>query len=173
MQSFRDSKDRKWDIDFSFGNLLRLKAQSNGKFSFLDDATGKLFQVLWSDESELYECLQVLLEPQAEALGITAVEFGLGIAADCFVEARDKFFKELRDFFQKLQRHEMVAVLEKMMDLNQEARRLAMAKLELAMGPEFDQKAKAKINQAVNLAFGNLADSLDKTLAITPGDNST
>ena len=173
MQSFRDSREQKWEIDLNFGTLLRIKKESKGKYDLLDDGTGKLAGVLLADYLEFYEVLWLAVEPQAAKLNIGAEEFGERIAASCIVEAQQAFFTEYIDFFQKLQRPETAKVLEKMTILNRRARKMAQAKMEAVMGGDFDQRAEAKIDHELNKASGNLEALLDKTLALTPGDNST
>lgn len=175
MQEFRDKTGRKWQIDLNFGAVLRIKSASGGKFNLLDDGKGNLGQTLWADLGELYEVLWYLVEPQASKRSppVTADEFGEALAAECIIEARQKFFTEYIEFFQSLQRPETAMVLEKMLELNRRTGKLTLAKMTEAMSEEQLAKAMAKIEKAANLAFGSFRESLDSIPVPTPGDNST
>jgi hypothetical protein len=171
VETFKDKDGREWQLDFTFGSLSRLKKASAGKYDLIDNAA-ELAHKLWSDLGEFFECLCHLVDPQVKAAGIDGEQFGNAIAADCIIEAREKFFAEWKDFFRKLQRDEAVDALEKILTLNRRAAEAMRKKARALMTREFDEKAAKKIDEAVTLAFGQLQEFLESTPALAPGESS-
>jgi hypothetical protein len=178
MHFFTDSSNGRWEITLPIGTVFRVRAASEGRFDLFDperEADGvKLLAIVTEDRHLLtfWELLFLVIEPQAEQRGINGDQFGLLMAAEHLLDARKAFLEEWRDFFQKLQRADMAAALEKTALYQAKARELVAAKVkDLADG--LDPKIEAKLQEAVNSTFGSLRESLDKTLAPTPGDNCT
>jgi hypothetical protein len=97
VREFQDQSDAKWQIDLAFGQVMRVKVASEGRFNLLEprDLADRLAQ----DEAEFWELLWYLVEPQARERGTSAEQFGRAMAADCLHEARRQFFAEWDDFF--------------------------------------------------------------------------
>lgn len=169
MQTFKDLKDREWSIDLTYGNVRRLKKGVDGKSFNLMDDPANLSHQLWGQLDEFYECLWMLVEPQAKLVNLGAEEFSLGLSPKILVEARQKFFEEWKDFFHALQYDAEANALETILSLNQKARALMVTKVQEATGKDFETRAMAKMEEQLNVAFGELQDSLALTQSHTPG----
>lgn len=83
-RTFSDAKGEAWTIELNFGNVLRVKAGSDGRFNLLEPdsypngeppkdssaiekASKHLSSVLKDDLTLFYEVLFLMLEPQAIA----------------------------------------------------------------------------------------------------------
>jgi hypothetical protein len=64
MRQFNDKNGQPWTLDLPFGEVLRVKAASNGKFNLLE-AKG-LADKLIDDDAEFWEMLWHLITPQAK-----------------------------------------------------------------------------------------------------------
>lgn len=177
MKHFRDRESRTWQIDLCIGNVFHVRDESGGKFNLLDptqDVGGQPLQiVLATDLGEFWEMLWLLVESQAKRDAITAEQFGQAMAADCLVTAQALFFDEWRDFFLSLRRPDAALAVESQAKMLAKAVELVTAKIQQINQPKLREQMNAKVAQAVNTAYGNVQESLDKILDPTLGDNST
>ena len=94
-------KPIEWKINLTVGTAIRVK-DVDERFNLFEAEhpveDKPLREVLDSDFALFWELLWVLLEPQAEKLGIDAVEFGERMANDCIVSAQMQFFRNGRIF---------------------------------------------------------------------------
>lgn len=177
MQSFRDRHGKQWEIELTVGCLSRVKSSSGGKFNLWEptsDCGGKpLCQVLDSDLSELWELLWHVLEPAANAAGITADKFGESLAAENILQARAALWREWTDFFHQLQRPDAAAMLEKIDKFH----RITLEAVKKNLQSEELSQAEIKIEQAIrtrlNSNAGDLAGKLESTLETILTGNST
>jgi|GEM_PF-6919298 len=171
MREFKDKESNTYKLDLTFGNVVRVKTASDGKFNLLEPEAifrdeKPLCLALWEDPLEFYELLWHLVEPQATAKGIDAAKFGELMAADCIHTATLKFYESWREFFQSLQRPKLAIVLDKLIayqakaleQMNKLADRFKVA----------DSKMDAAMEAELNRAFGKLEASLDSILAPSP-----
>ncbi len=189
MREFKDSRGGCWEIALPFGEVMRVKSASEGKFDLLEATKDNLSERLNRNFAEFWEMLWHLLEPQARTKkpteeelklrpedqdaieGITAVEFGRRMASECIIDAHRKFFAEWADFFRGLQRMEMATALEVMVKINAKAIEETGKRIKEAT-KNLDARMEPKINQVLNTEFGNLEALLVKTLATSPGESS-
>jgi hypothetical protein len=94
------------------------------------------------------------------------------LAAECLYDAQNKFFSEWHDFFLRLQRPDLAAVVEKLAQYRAKALELVKAKLAAGEMEQIDQKVEAKMHTILNEQFGKLRESLDSTLDPSPGGSS-
>lgn len=174
MRKFKDVTGHEWKISLPFGEIERVRLESDSKFDLLDALGGELHSRLFDDFRELFELLAYLVGPQFEAANITAAEFGQRMAGACLVDARHAFFEEWRDFFQSLQRHQVAEVLDKELQLQTAAAAIVAERIKAdpKLQALADQAVPA-INRALDNAFSDLRDSLDSILNPTPGESST
>jgi hypothetical protein len=178
MRTFKDSSGRQWLIDLPFGEVLRVKSASEGRFNLLDplhkvDGVEQIELVHSFDRLELFwELLWHLIAPEATRQGIDAEQFGLAMGPGELLLARAAFTSEWLDFFRQCQRADAVTALEKTIKFAAAAQEMANRKLAEAM-LGIDPKIEAKMAESLNVASGEWLESLDAILAPTPGGNST
>ncbi len=183
MRTFKDKKDDSWQIDMSYGDILRVKTLSEGRFDLLkpeqklkhEDFADPipLQALLMLDFPSLYEVLFMLVEPQARAKSITAQEFAERMSGQSLVVAKQVFREEWRDFFQSLQRPDQALALEKIGQWMLEAEKKLATALEDPMLKTLDSKVSAMMDSSLKHTSGKLEASLESTLARSPGDNLT
>ncbi len=174
MRTFTDKAGGKWAIELPIGTIIRVKADSGGKFDLFEPwkVDGKsLTETLWEDLGEFFELLAYLVDDQLTERGITAADFGKLMAADCIILARLAFFDEWRDFFRDLQRPNVAAALEKTTAYQAKLLELVTKKMNDPRMTTLDQKMTTKMEALLNNSFGNSLDSLESTLAVSPGDS--
>lgn len=174
MRTFTDKAGGKWTIELPIGTVIRVKADSDGKFDLFEPfkVAGKsLTETLWEDLGEFFELLAYLVDDDLQAKGISAAEFGKLMAADCIILARLAFFDEWRDFFRDLQRPNVVAALEKTTAYHAKLLELVTKKMASERLTTLDQKMTAKMESVLSKSFGSSLDSLESTLAVSPGDS--
>ena len=172
MQKFRDTTGKTWEIDLPIGEVVRIRQASEGRFNLWEPTKDNLGDRLANDIPLFWELLWYIVEPQAEEAKITAKEFGKAVAAECLYEAQRKFFDEWHDFFLRLQRPDLAAVLEKLSKYRAKALELVKAKLATGELDQIDPKVEAKLQATLNESFGKLRERLDSILAPSPGGNS-
>jgi len=165
MRSFKDKNGKEWVLDLTVGDVSRIKATS--RFNLFD---AEILREVYLDELVSYELLWKIVEPVATAQNVSEPEFGKSIAAFSLYDARQALLEELRDFFQNLQKPEVVELLEKMVKWHKAA--LDQWKTKLA-GFDLDTKVETAISEQLNVAFGHLEDSLASIPESTRGDNSS
>jgi len=169
MQTFKDSSGRSWEIDLPIGEVVRIRKASEGRFNLWEPAKDDLASQLANEMPLFWELLWFVVEPQALAKNVTAEEFGKALAAECLYDSQKKFFSEWHDFFLRLQRPDLAAVVEKLAQYRAKALELVRAKLATGEMEQIDQKVEAKMHTILNEQFGKLRESLDSTLDRTPG----
>jgi hypothetical protein len=152
MTTFIDSTGREWMLDFSVGNLKRVKIASGGDFDLLRDVAA-LAPKLWQDLPLFYEACWFVVEPQAEAAGVTPLDFGKVLASDCIVEARRAFFAEWRALLVSLKRDALVAALDKMLSASKYAAERAI--IDMDAMTRATAANKQDIRRAIRLVFGD------------------
>jgi hypothetical protein len=157
---------RTWVIDLSAGCVFRVR-KVDERFNLLDHESAPK---LWEDLGLFFEVLWHVIEPQADAAGVSAEQFGERLQSECLFEARELFWLEWRDFFRGLQQGERALVLEQMVETN--AKLIAAAKKRLS--PESLKPMVSKIDELISTrsktAFGAALERLDsEILAATPG----
>jgi hypothetical protein len=132
-----------------------------------------IHQAIDEDLEIFWELLWHVIEPQAVVKKIDAAEFGKRMAADCIVSAQIAFIREWFDFFQKLQRPELAAALEKTNQIKERAIQKIRERLPAEMS-RHDDRINAAIDKQLSESFStleaDLASILDDSLGVTsPG----
>lgn len=181
MQSFKDKTGKEWSIELPIGTVMRIKSATNGRFDLFessrpsgsDSAALPLSTLLASDIPTFWELLWYLIEPQANAANVTPEQFGIAMAGDCLIVAREVFFREWRDFFRLLQRPDQVLVLEKTSLWMAQALEKVRAKTNDPKLQELDKMVETEMDRNLNGLFGQMLESAESTLGRLRGDNST
>jgi hypothetical protein len=169
VKEFKDRDGNRWKIDLTFGTVLRVKSESEGRFNLLEPEHDKLRERIAAHDFEaLYELLWLIVRPQAEAKDIDAAKFGELMAADCLFDARQVLWGEWTDFFRQLQRPDQATVLEKLEKYNAKAMELVKAKLSEKALTDLDARVETEMATALNKSFGKLQESLESTLGPSP-----
>ena len=123
MQVFKDKTGRDWTIEINAGEIIRIRAESDGRFDLYDP--GKEFApketlagVLASDLPTCWEALWFVCSPAAKAQNMTAADFGRDLADDCLLTAQRKLLEEWRDFFHRLHRQDISYLQHRMLRLH-------------------------------------------------------
>lgn len=161
MQRFKDSENQDWDITITIGDVRRVQAATgvnllepaldeNGEPAGEGTGSLPLSLLLQHDLLKFYDVLQALLEPDAEAKGINAEQFGRRLAGKSLSDAHVAFFNEWRDFFHQLRREAMAEIVGKTAELVEKVYALAerqTSKLDV-------EKTMKEIEAAMNATAG-------------------
>lgn len=96
MKSFKDTKDRTWEISINVSALKAVKAALDVDLNRLveDD----LIVRFANDPALLGDTLYILCKKQCEELGIDDFDFGCGLAGDALDNATKAFLEEVVNF---------------------------------------------------------------------------
>jgi hypothetical protein len=98
-QVFCDNANRKWSLAINTATIKRVKEIMG--VNLLDVVGGKLMDKIASDPALFADILFVLVKPQADALGVSDVDFGEALAGDEIEAASMALIQALVDFFPK------------------------------------------------------------------------
>mgnify|MGYP006305655289 CR=1 FL=1 len=134
MRSFKDSKDRQWDINFNIGAAIRIKHKTGYdllKMATDEDDQMPVLELLLSDIT-VAEVICAVVSDQLAEKNVTEDDFFGSLDGKCFADANSVFMEELKDFFLKSGKTAMVEIITQTQDqLNQ------------SMNLDADQIAKA------------------------------
>ncbi len=113
--SFKDKNGRDWIIDITYGSFARIKRMTGcdilnkivtTKEELPDPETCELDKLpiasrLAFDDEYFVNILFACCARDAEAAGITDIDFGESLRAEHCTAARDVFLEQVRDFFRK------------------------------------------------------------------------
>jgi len=171
---FKDKTGATWSIDLTIGDVLRVKAASEGRFNLLDPAH-ELAAQLAADVLTFWELLWHLVEPQAAARETSAERFGDAMAASCLLAARQALFAEWSDFFRQLHRPDLVGVVELAAQGAQMAIDATAARLDSDQTRELLATLQTQLDSSsatpLKEQSGNSPDSAEWTPGPTPGDS--
>ena len=117
MAQFKDSKGTAWDLQITVEAIKRVKSALGIDLGNVHQGEPPQSARLDTDVVLLIDVIYILLRPQAEAKGISDVEFGESLGGDAAFAAREAFWRSLIDFFQRFHRTDAVAAITKQLDL--------------------------------------------------------
>ena len=177
MREFKDRNGSSWQIDITFGSVLRVKEASEGLFNLLDPESlvdnrplrAIILQEEVGDWGLTHSLLWRLCEAQAGARTppVTREMFMDLVPVEQIVIAAAELKREWAAFFRLLQRHDIAMGLEQAAKTQDKAVAMVKTKLE-TIEPQID----AKLDAALKSSCGNWEASLDKILDPTPGVSS-
>lgn len=188
-ERFKDRAGNEWTIELTIGTVERVRKTS--RFNLweqaepLADEPGQppkpnakpLCEALYGNYPLLWELLWFLIEPQAEAQGVTAEAFGAAMGPEALVQAEQAFYREWQDFFLRLRRSDCSAVLQKMTTYR-EAAILALetrlqdprvAEMDAEVKTGIDQLAEQQLAKALSDGSGKLRELLASDPSNSPG----
>lgn len=173
MQVFKDSTGQEWPLEITVQTVVRVRAESSKRFDLYDPTKDDLATTLTDDLPTFWEALWYLCSPEAKTRNITPEQFGRLMAGDALIDAQRMFLDEWRDFFHRLHREAMAFVVEKAAKYQAKKLELVRAKLNDPLLTTLDSRVSDKMTAELNQSFGNLQESLDKTLGPSLSANSS
>lgn len=113
MRSFKDSKDRQWDINFNIGAAIRIKQKTGYdllKMATDEDDQMPVLELLLSDIT-VAEVICAVISDQLSEKNVTEDDFFGSLDGKCFADANIAFMEELKDFFLKNGKTAMVEII--------------------------------------------------------------
>ena len=183
MREFKDADGKAWKIDLNVGTAIHVKQASDGRFNLFDPESKPggecgdrtlgsiMFAEQLSDWMAIWEVLYHIIGPQAN--DTTAAEFGKAMPIACLVQAQKAFLQEWRDFFDALQRPDVVTMLEKKTAYHEKALELVREKLKDGALATLDARVEQKMRSTLNSSLGDLEASFDSILGPSPSGSSS
>jgi len=99
MKTFTDNAGRTWTVAINVAAVKRVRGLLGvNLYGLIDDKFAGLAKLL-ADPCDLVDVLYVLCKDEADAKGVTDVDFGRAMAGDAIDHATDAFLAEFTDFF--------------------------------------------------------------------------
>ena len=112
MQLFKDDQGHEWTIAITVGAIKRVKALLPGiDLAKPDEGKPPLIGRLPIDPVLLCDVIYCLVKPAADAANITDEQFGEAMGGDALAHAAAAFWEEYKDFFQRLDRHDVARLV--------------------------------------------------------------
>jgi hypothetical protein len=132
VKTFTDSTGQKWDLSVRFAAVRRVKDMLGlNLLSLVEDKLKPLGELL-SDPCRLVDVLYVLVKPQADAAGLSDVDFGERLDGESLEAAADAFLAELFNFFPDRRAREALRKLREALVLVAKDQEEKLAKLDPA-----------------------------------------
>ena len=96
---FADTKKRSWSLAINTATIKRVKEALG--VNLMDAVGGQLIDKIAADPALFADVLFVLVKPQADAAGVSDVDFGEALAGDEIESASLAFINAMVDFFPK------------------------------------------------------------------------
>jgi hypothetical protein len=112
MTTFTDTQGRKWDVRLDVAAVRRVRDQAGVDLLNLSDES-TLHRLVY-DPMGLAAVLWALLEPAAQAAGVTEEQFAAGLGGDALTAATDALLESVVGFFRPAQRRVLQAAISKM-----------------------------------------------------------
>lgn len=119
MKQFSDSAGRAWTISLTIDTVKRIRSLLGVNLLEIEAGNPPLLVRLGTDIILICDVIFAAIKPQADAAGVTDVQFGAALGGEFIKAARDAFEAELSDFFHKLGRRDIAMAVckqEKMID---------------------------------------------------------
>jgi len=155
MGSFKDNKNRLWEINVNVASCKRVKSLLD--VDLLDLATTP--QRLISDPIFLSDVLYCVCKPYADTLGVSDEEFGIVLSGNIIGEARNALIQGIENFFPSPEEREAAKVaIQKAKEfqilLRQKAVREMNAEDQNELADKLIQRIKAETAIALAKMFG-------------------
>jgi len=113
MRSFTDNTGRAWSLSLTIAAVKRVKGLLGVDLLDLSSGTPPLISRLGTDVVLLCDVVYAILQPQADAAGVTDEQFGAALGGEAVEAAVGAFFAELADFFRQIRRTDQSAAIAK------------------------------------------------------------
>ncbi|HBR19450.1 MAG: hypothetical protein A2Y13_04300 [Planctomycetes bacterium GWC2_45_44] len=101
MKAFTDNAGKTWSVAMTIDSVKRVRDLLGVNLVEPEAGEPPLLTRLGTDEILLCDVVYCLIKPQADALGVTDVDFGRALGGDAILAAQTALYEELVDFFQK------------------------------------------------------------------------
>lgn len=95
---FHDTQQRRWTLSLSIGTVKRVRELTGFDLLTFADKP-QLLAELAGDPVRFVDVLFAIVQPQADELGVTDVDFGEGFNGQAIEEATDAFLEAMAEFF--------------------------------------------------------------------------
>ena len=132
MRTFKDLKDRDWELSVTLGLALRVKGKLG--VDLLQPEEGNGLGRLVADDALLAQVIVEAIEPQMEGRGLNAADVAESFDGAVLCAAQAAFMEEYADFFRSRGRSDRALAVEKMREslgLASEAARSRIETLDL------------------------------------------
>ena len=154
MHSFTDTARRSWSVVINVDAIRRVRSRLD--VNLLEAIEGRLLEKLVGDPVLLCDVLFVLVQPDAEAKGVSDEEFGRALGGDVLDQATTALLEELVDFFPSGRRAVFRKALEKLKALEQMALATANDRLD---SDELEQQMKTALASTPGSSSGSSPES--------------
>jgi len=117
MATFRDTNGRDWHIALTVADIKRVQQLTSVLLtSLVEDKLVPLAELI-GDPVRLVDTLYAIVQPQADAAGVTDEQFGRSLGGDSLEQAANAFVEGLLDFFPSRQRDLLKQLMQKQKQL--------------------------------------------------------
>jgi len=161
---FKDSQGREWIVEISVDTVKRVRTVLDLDLLSIADRESDVLEKLLDDPVMLCNVLFVVVQPQAEKLGVGDEDFGRSLFGDVLDDATKAFLMGLADFFPRRRRELLKAALSKVDEVVDRLSDLAAKRL--ASG-ELDRELEKVVESAL-AKFGSSSTSSPASSDATP-----
>lgn len=148
MKTFTDNAGRTWQLALNIGTVRQVKNLLGVNLAEIHAGEPPLLTRLATDVVLLADVIFALVKSQADAQGVTDLDFAAAMGGDAITAAHDALMGELADFFRSLRRSDLVRAIEKQATLVKAAVAAGEARIE-----------KVDVEKTVASAFGSASTS--------------
>ncbi len=113
MRTFRDSKGRTWELSLTIGSAKRVRDKLGINLLEPEGGDPPLLTRLATDVILFCDVLYVMVQPEAERLQVSDIDFGEALGGDALAEATNAFYEEMIDFFRLCGRMDLAKMADK------------------------------------------------------------
>jgi len=143
-QTFSDSAGRVWTVSISVGTVTRVRSMLN--VDLMQAIEGDLVPQLMNDVVLLCNVLYVVCKPEADARGISDVEFGESMGGDALGDGEEALLEALTFFSHPSRRDAFRKTWEKTRALRIQAAALACKRLD---DPRLEQRIQELLQRKI------------------------
>jgi hypothetical protein len=99
MHSFRDRKNRTWELHIDYAAIRRARGLVGVDLLKLPEEGFQLWGELYSDLIKFIDTIYAICKPQCDAAKVSDEDFGNALAGECLFNAKEAFEQEIVDFF--------------------------------------------------------------------------
>ena len=163
MQTFTDTKDRKWTIEIVYGHFRKFKRLCDVDFLGMLQAqskdVGSKVGEFMLDAETVINCIWIVVEGQHD---IDDEEFGMSLGGDAVNDAYTAFFESIMDFFRKSRREPLAEAIAKQLEV-------IAAGMKKATDTIREMNSDDEINRRLNNSFGKTPVLPERTPMTIPG----
>jgi hypothetical protein len=143
--TFVDAAGRPWTVELNVAALKRVKQTLD--IDLLQVLDGTLLERLANDPCLLCDVLFVVCQPQAQAAGVSDVQFGEALGGDALDLASQAFLEALVDFFPQARRQVLREALIKLRALENRAAGAALQRIQSDLTDRVLEEELARIDR--------------------------